>query len=53
MKRVSLMEDYSKGGIKILDIQRQLFSFRLKWLGRFFTESNGAWKNCFLTGSTY
>ena len=47
IKRVSLMEDYSKGGIKILDIQRQLFSFRLKWLGRFFNESNGAWKTFF------
>ena len=47
IKRVSLMEEYSKGGIKMLDIQRQLFSFRLKWLGRFFSESYGAWKTLF------
>ena len=41
------MEEYIKGGIKMLDIQRQLFSFRLKWLGRFFSESYGAWKTLF------
>ena len=47
IKRVTLTEDYNKGGIKMLDIQRQLFSFRLKWLSRFFNESNATWRTMF------
>ena len=28
----------------MLDIQKQLFSFRLKWLGRFFNDTTEMWK---------
>ena len=44
IRRCSLTEDFSKGGIKMLDIQKQLFSFRLKWLGRFFNDTTEMWK---------
>ena len=44
IRRCSLTEDFSKGGIKMLDIQKQLFSFRLKWLGRFFKDTTEMWK---------
>ena len=44
VKRSTLTEDYINGGIKMIDIQKQMFSFRLKWLGRLLNESQGMWK---------
>ena len=45
VKRCTLTEDYDQGGIKMIDIQKQLLSFRLKWLGRLVNENKGTWKN--------
>ena len=44
IKRSFITENFSKGGINMLDIHKQLLSFRLKWLSRFFNDTTGMWK---------
>ena len=44
IKRCILTENYEKGGIRMVDIQNQMLSFRLKWLSRFLNESKETWK---------
>ena len=47
IKRSVLTENYEKGGIKMIDIDNQLLSFRLKWLGRFLNGNLEMWKIMF------
>ena len=35
VKRSTLIKDYVDGGIKIIDIEKQMLSFRLKWFRPF------------------
>ena len=47
IKRNTLTKDYKNGGMRMIDIQKQMFSFRLKWLGRLLNyaeENNETWK---------
>ena len=44
VKRCTLTKDYVDGGIKMIDIKKQMFSFRLKWLGQLLNENKGMWK---------
>ena len=44
VKRSTLIKDYVDGGIKMIDIEKQMLSFRLKWLGRLLNDSKGIWK---------
>ena len=45
MKRCILTQDYSQGGVRMIDITKQILSFRLRWLGRLFDDSKGPWKD--------
>ena len=44
VKRSILIGDYVDGGIKMIDIEKQMLSFRLKWLGRLLDGNTGIWK---------
>ena len=45
VKRCIVTEDYCEGGIRMIDVKRQMFSFRLKWLGMFLDNTTGNWKD--------
>ena len=42
--RVSLINDYEKGGLKMIDLESMVKSLRLAWLKRLFNDSNATWK---------
>ena len=41
----STINNYEKGGIKMVDIGSLIKSLRLSWLKRIFSDNSGAWKN--------
>ena len=45
LKRCIVTEDYCEGGIRMIDVKKQMFSFRLKWLGMFLDNTTGNWKD--------
>ena len=45
VKRCIVTQDYCKGGIRMIYVKRQLFSFRLKWLGMFLNNTKWIWKD--------
>ena len=47
--RVSVINDYEKGGLKMIDLESMVKSSRLAcWLKRVFNDSNATWKKYFL-----
>ena len=48
MTRVSVINDYEKGGLKMIDLESMVKSLRLAWLKRVFNDSNATWKKYFL-----
>ena len=44
MTRVSLINDYEKGALKMIDLESMVKSLRLAWLKRLFNDSNATWK---------
>ena len=44
MARVSVINDYEKGGLKMIDLESMVKSLRLAWLKRLFNDSNATWK---------
>ena len=43
--RASAINNYEEGGIKVIDIESLIKSFRLSWLKRVYGDNSGAWKN--------
>ena len=42
--RVSVINDYEKGGLKMIDLESMVKSLRLAWLKRLFNDSNATWR---------
>ena len=42
--RVSVINDYETGGLKMIDLESIVKSLRLAWLKRVFNDSNATWK---------
>jgi len=42
---LSAINDYEKGGLKMIDLERMVKSLRLAWLKKIFSENDGIWKN--------
>ena len=40
VKKETIVKDYDRGGIKMIDLEKLIQSFRLKWLGRILDETN-------------
>ena len=45
IRRVSVISNYEEGGIKIVDVDSMVISFRLAWLKRIFSSNTGTWKS--------
>ena len=45
VKRVSVINEYEKGGLRMIDLESMVKSLRLAWLRRIFNEINGPWKS--------
>ena len=45
---VSVINDYEKGGLKMIDLESMVKSLRLAWLKRLFNDSNATWKTYLL-----
>ena len=43
--RLSAINDYEKGGLKMIDLETMVKLPRLAWLKRIFSENDGTWKN--------
>ena len=43
--RLSTINEYENGGLKMIDLERMVKSLRLAWLKRIFGENDGAWKS--------
>ena len=43
--RVSIINEYSDGGLKMIDLECMVKSLRLAWLGRIFNNNDGIWKS--------
>ena len=39
-----MIQQYDKGGIKMIDIKTQLEKFQIKWIHRLITGENATWK---------
>ena len=46
--RVSVINEYESGGLKMIDVDGMIKSLRLAWLQRLFNDSNVIWKRYFL-----
>ena len=44
MTRMSSINDYKKGGLKMIDLESMVKSLRLAWLKQVFNNSNATWK---------
>ena len=42
--RVSTINEYLEGGLKMIDLECMVKSLRLAWLGRIFNNNDGIWK---------
>ena len=45
LTRLSVINDYEKGGFKMIDLETMITSLRLTWLKRIFGVNDGAWKD--------
>ena len=45
VKRVSVINEYEEGGLRMIDLECMVKSLRLAWLRRIFNEINGPWKS--------
>ena len=43
--RLSKINEYENGGLKMIDLESMIKSLRLAWLKRIFGENDGAWKS--------
>ena len=43
--RLSTINDYENGGLKMIDLESMIKSLRLTWLKRIFGKNDGAWKS--------
>ena len=43
--RLSAINEYENGGLKMIDFETMVKSLRLTWLKRIFGENDGAWKS--------
>ena len=43
--RVSTINDYEKGDLKMINLECMIKSFRLAWLKRMFSSNRGSWKS--------
>ena len=43
--RLSTINEFEKGGLKMIDLECMIKSLRLAWLKRIFSENEGTWKN--------
>ena len=43
--RLSTINDYENGGLKMIDLESMIKSLRLAWLKRIFGKNDGAWKS--------
>ena len=43
--RLSTINEYEKGGLKMIDLELMVKSLRLSWLRRIFDTNDGTWKN--------
>ena len=43
--RLSTINEYENGGLKMIDLESMVKSLRLAWLKRIFVENDGAWKS--------
>ena len=43
--RLSVINEYEKGGLKMIDLETMITSLRLTWLKRIFGVNDGAWKD--------
>jgi len=46
--RVSVIHDYEKGGLKMIDLESIVKSLMLAWLKQLFNDSNATWKTYLL-----
>jgi len=44
--RLSVIKEYEKSGLKMIDIETMIKSLRLAWLKRIFNVNDAAWKGC-------
>ena len=44
-KRVSVINEYEEGDLRIIDLECMVKSLRVAWLRRIFNEINGLWKS--------
>ena len=47
--RLSTINDYEKGGLRIIDLDCMVKSLRLAWLKRILSVHDGTWKNLVLS----
>ena len=45
VKRVSVINEYEEGGLRMIDLECMVKSLRLAWLRRIFSEISGPWKS--------
>ena len=43
--RLSVINEYEKGGLKMVDLEALIQSLRLAWIKRIFSRNGGTWKN--------
>ena len=43
--RLYVINEYEKGGLKMIDLESMIASLRLAWLKRIFSVNDGAWKD--------
>ena len=43
--RLSVINEYEKDGLKMIDLETMIKSLRLAWLKRIFSVKDGAWKD--------
>jgi len=43
--RLSTINEFEKGGLRMIDLECMIKSLRLAWLKRTFSENEGTWKN--------
>ena len=46
--RLSVINEYEKGGLKMVDLEALIQSLRLAWIKRIFSRNGGTWKNYLL-----
>ena len=45
VRRCDVVKHYSDGGLKMVDVEKIVYSFRLRWIGRMVDNTKAMWKN--------